>query len=127
MPRILLIEDDDAIRELITLMLTHEGHTVVTAANGREGLEKFQVGAFDLLITDLVMPEKEGIEVLREIQGKDRNLKTIAMSGGGKFGGADTYLRLASLLGAKTILAKPFTRDEFISTVNDVLGGTKTG
>lgn len=121
MPRILLIEDDDAIRELVTLMLTQAGHTVTGAANGNEGLAKFRVGAFDLLITDLVMPEKEGIEVLREIQGKDKGLKTIAMSGGGKFGGADTYLRLASLLGAKTIISKPFTRDEFIATVNQVL------
>jgi CheY-like chemotaxis protein len=122
MPRILLIEDDDAIRELVTLMLTQEGHSVVTAANGREGLAKFQVGAFDLLITDLVMPEREGIEVLREIQGKDAALKTIAMSGGGKFGGTDTYLRLAVLLGAQTVLPKPFTRDQFMAAVSDALG-----
>lgn len=123
MSRILLVEDDSSIRELLEITLTRAGHTVVTAGNGREGLARFRPGAFDLLITDLVMPEKEGIEMLRELHGKDPAMKAMAMSGGGKFGAAETYLRLASLLGTKTILTKPFTPDEFLATVNGVLSG----
>lgn len=127
MSRILLVEDDTSIRELLEITLTQAGHSVVTASNGREGLARFRPGAFDLLITDLVMPEKEGIEMLRELHGKDPALKAMAMSGGGKFGAAETYLRLASLLGTKTILTKPFTREEFLATVNGVLGGGTAG
>ena len=123
MARILLVDDDPSIRERLDLTLTQVGHSVVTAANGNEGLAKFRPGAFDLLITDLVMPEKEGIEMLRELHGRDPAMKAMAMSGGGKFGAAETYLRLASLLGARTILTKPFTREEFLATVNGVLAG----
>jgi CheY-like chemotaxis protein len=121
MARILLVEDDDSIRQLLHDILIAAGHTVVTATNGQEGVDKFTPGAFDLLITDLVMPEKEGIEVLREIRAQQPALKTLAISGGGKFGGAETYLRLASLLGAKQILAKPFTREQFLAAVNEQL------
>lgn len=122
MARILLIEDDDAIRPLLEGNLTREGHTVTLARNGREGVERYQPGAFDLVITDLVMPEMEGIEVLRTLHGRDPALRAIAMSGGGQFGAAETYLRLAALLGAGKVLAKPFTREQFLTAVNEALG-----
>lgn len=122
MARILLIEDDEAIRMLLRENLTRAGHEVTTASNGREGLEMHRPGAFDLVVTDLVMPEKEGIEVLQDLKVKDPKLKALAMSGGGQFGAAETYLRLASLLGAGKVLAKPFTRDQFLAAVDETLG-----
>ena len=121
MARILLIEDDEAIRTLLRENLAREGHEVTTAANGSEGLRLYRPGGFDLVITDLIMPEKEGIEVLQDLRAKDPNLKALAMSGGGQFGAAETYLRLASLLGAGKVLAKPFTRAAFLAAVNEAL------
>jgi DNA-binding NtrC family response regulator len=123
MARILLIEDDESIRPLLEATLVRDGHTVTAAANGREGVEKFKPGEFDLVITDLVMPEKEGIEVLQDVRVKDRTVKALAMSGGGKFGGSETYMRLASLLGAGKVIAKPFTLDQFTAVVNETLAG----
>jgi DNA-binding NtrC family response regulator len=122
MARILLIEDDNSIRPLLQENLQREGHTVTAASNGREGVDLFSPGAFDLVITDLVMPEKEGIEVLQDLHAREPSLKALAMSGGGTFGAAETYLRLATLLGAGKVLAKPFTRVQFIAAVNEALG-----
>lgn len=122
MARILLIEDDEAIRTLLREYLAREGHEVTTASNGREGLEMFRPGGFDLVITDLIMPEMEGIEVLQELRQRDTKIPALAMSGGGQFGAAETYLRLAALLGAGRVLAKPFTREQFLAGVNDALG-----
>jgi DNA-binding NtrC family response regulator len=121
MARILLIEDDDSIRLLLRENLARDGHEVTTASNGREGLERYSPGAYDLVITDLIMPEMEGIEVLQDLRTRDPMVKALAMSGGGQFGAAETYLRLASLLGAGKILAKPFTRDQFLAAVNEAL------
>jgi DNA-binding NtrC family response regulator len=123
MAHILLIEDDASIRPLLQENLTRAGHTVTPASNGREGVALFRPGVFDLVITDLVMPEKEGIEVLQDLRLQEPSLKAIAMSGGGQFGAAETYLRLASLLGAGKVLAKPFTREQFLSAVDETLGG----
>lgn len=122
MARILLIEDDESIRPLLEATLEREGHAVTSAINGQDGVAKFKPGEFDLIITDLVMPEKEGIEVLQDVRSRDKTVKALAMSGGGKFGGSDTYLRLASLLGAGKVLAKPFTPTQFIDAVNEALG-----
>ncbi len=124
MARILLIEDDESIRTLLQENLVRAGHEVTMAANGREGLERHKPGAFDLVITDLIMPEKEGIEVLQDLRVRDPQMKALAMSGGGQFGAAETYLRLASLLGAGQVLAKPFTRDQFLAAVNEALAQT---
>lgn len=121
MARILLIEDDESIRPLLEATLARENHAVTTAVNGRDGVAKFKPGEFDLIVTDLVMPEKEGIEVLQEVRSRDKAVKALAMSGGGKFGGSETYLRLASLLGAGKVLAKPFTPAQFIAAVNEAL------
>ena len=121
MGRILLIEDDDAIRQLLMENLARDGHAVTTAGNGREGVERFRPGAYDLVITDLVMPEKEGIEVVQDLRARDPGLKVLAMSGGGHFGAAETYLRLASLLGAGRVLAKPFTPAQFLAAVKEAL------
>jgi DNA-binding NtrC family response regulator len=121
MARILLIEDDDFLRQVLAETLEREGHIVTGARDGRQGLVFFSPGAFDLAITDIVMPEKEGLEVVRSLRSRDPHLKVLAISGGGHFGAADTYLLLASRLGAHETLAKPFTRDDLLATLSRLL------
>ncbi len=120
MARILLIDDDDAFRTMLSKTLTHFGHIVIEARNGKEGMELFPYSYAELLITDIVMPEKEGIEVLMELWHQFPPLKTIAISGGG-LGKAEIYLRAAELLGAARVLKKPFTKEELMVVVNEVL------
>ena len=123
MARILLIDDDPAVRSTLSLILAHFGHTVFEASNGREGLELFRRANADLVITDIVMPEKEGLEVLIELREKQvPPIKVIAITGGGRQNAAD-YLRLAKLLGAPKVLAKPFPTEVLITAVNELLSG----
>lgn len=121
MPRILLIDDDDAVRLVLRTSLELMGHSVAVASNGREGLEVAMAEKFDLVITDLIMPEKEGIETIQDLHRRQPSLKIIAMSGGGRGNAAD-YLPLAGLLGANRTLAKPFSHEELEQAVGEVLG-----
>lgn len=116
MARILLIEDDDSVRTMLRLTLDHFGHTVIEARNGKEGLALFQHANIDLLITDIVMPEKEGLEVLMELRKRNPPVKIIAISGG-------DYLQMAKLMGAAKVLAKPFSSDVLIAAIDDLLSG----
>jgi YesN/AraC family two-component response regulator len=88
MARILLIDDDDALRTVLREILVHFGHTVIEARNGTEGLALFQQAPADLLITDIVMPEKEGFDVVMELRSKRPPVKIIAISGAGPDSGA---------------------------------------
>jgi CheY-like chemotaxis protein len=120
MAQILLIDDNDIFRSLLKETLIHFGHKVIEANNGREGLKMFTAAGADLIITDLVMPEIEGFEVLMELQ-KHRPLVKIIVVSGGVRGNALDFLDIAKRLGASKVLAKPFTNDELMSTVNELL------
>jgi CheY-like chemotaxis protein len=121
--RILLIDDDDSFRTMLHLTLTHFGHTVIEARNGKEGLALFKGANVDLVITDIVMPETEGFEVLRELRTKQvPPVKVIAISGGGRTSAADN-LHMARLLGAAKVLAKPFSNEVLIAAINELLPG----
>ncbi len=120
MAKILLIDDDDHVRTMLRLTLIHFGHTVVEARNGKEGLDLFESVKADLIITDIVMPEKEGLQVLMELRKKQPPVKVIAISGGGRQGGTD-YLRIAKLMGASAVLSKPFSNDALIAAINALL------
>jgi YesN/AraC family two-component response regulator len=99
---------------------------VIEACNGKEGLELFKRANADLVITDIVMPEKEGIEVLIGLWEKQVPLvKTIAISGGGQQKATD-YLRLAKLMGAARVFAKPFSNEALLAAINELLPGRKT-
>jgi DNA-binding response OmpR family regulator len=118
MARILAIEDDNDLRGIIASTLSE--HTVREARNGKEGIEALRREPFDLVITDLVMPEKDGIESIVQIRQEYPKLKIIAISG------ATDELRRASLsmakeLGAVRTLAKPFVPHELRATVGEVL------
>jgi DNA-binding response OmpR family regulator len=121
MARILLIEDDNEVRTMLRLTLIHFGHNVIEARNGREGLELFKTVNADLVITDIVMPEKEGLEVLIKLRAKQvPPVKIIAISGGGRQKAAD-YLRLAKLMGAARVLAKPFSNEVLLAVIDELL------
>mgnify|MGYP001486876547 FL=1 len=116
MARILVVDDEEGIRTLIRNMLVREGHQVTTACDGVEALRVVDSQAVDLVITDLIMPEMEGVEMISELRRRFPAIKIIAMSGGG-MGGAVDYLRLAKALGAGQTLAKPFTREVLLKMV----------
>ena len=122
MPRILLIDDDDSFRSMLSKTLAHFGHTVIEARNGKEGLELFSHADADLIITDLIMPEKEGLELLMELREMRTAVKIIAMSGGGRNSAAD-YLPIAKLMGAAKVLSKPFSNEVLVATINELLNG----
>jgi DNA-binding response OmpR family regulator len=120
-PRILLVDDDLQLQQLLARSLTRQGHEVTVAGDGAQALRLADLHVFDLVITDLVMPEVEGIQLLGALKAKPSAPKIIAMSGGGR-GAALDYLQMASLLGAATTLAKPFSLDQLNQAVATVLG-----
>ena len=115
-----MVEDEELVRITIERLLVMEGHEVVTAANGLEALEAAKTGAFELVITDLVMPEKQGIETIIDLKAQSPGSKIIAISGEGK-SNVSIYLDLARKLGAAATLTKPFGRTELLGTIEDVL------
>jgi DNA-binding response OmpR family regulator len=117
--RILVIDDDDALRSVLRQLLEMEGYSVALACHGNEGLGLASERPFDLVITDLLMPVKEGIETIREISRRWPRTKIIAMSGGG-VGQGGVYLDLAMKLGAGRMLAKPFDFPELLNTVKEL-------
>ena len=119
MARILVVDDDPQVRELLKDALMREGHEVVEAPNGDLGIVSYRAEGADVVITDLLMPVKEGMEMIRELQKEDPNVKIIVISGGG-VKGAD-YLPLAKDLGAVTTFQKPFRMQEIIEAVKSVL------
>lgn len=120
MPKILVIEDDDSFRNVLVQMLSKAGYDVRQAGDGNQALEVCAQFNPDLVITDIIMPDKEGLETIQELLELCPSIKIIAMSGGGKFG-PNSYLPLAEKLGAKATLQKPFMRDELLSTISSVL------
>ena len=120
MYKILVIDDNVVVRNTIVQILEGEGYEVVSAEDGRRGLSAFRSEKPDLVITDIIMPEKEGIETIRDIRGEAPNAKIIAISGGGRMGNTD-FLKIARQLGASDVIAKPLDPDHFISVVRDRL------
>jgi DNA-binding NtrC family response regulator len=121
MARILIVDDDAAIRAFVERALGRDDHELTLAKNGVEALKLLDAESFDLMITDVVMPDVEGLQVLRELRKKPNRPKVIAMSGGG-YGTAGDYLELARTFGAAETLEKPFTRTALTDAVGRVLG-----
>ena len=120
MPIALLVDDDDGIREIATLCLRSIGFTVHTAKNGKDASKLFRATVPDVVITDLMMPEQDGLETIIELRKLNPKIKIIAMSGGGRMSLMDV-LNLAKKLGATATLAKPFSMDELRLAITDVL------
>ena len=116
MARILVVDDEPMILQLISHALTAAGHEVQTAGDGDAGLAAVTEGGFDLLITDIIMPGKEGIELILEVRRRQPGLPVIAVSGGHLSGDHD-ILDTAQRLGAIHTLAKPFRPRELVRLV----------
>jgi CheY-like chemotaxis protein len=121
MAHILLIEDDEPFRQMLAQMLAQAGHEVETAANGALGLEQFRRGVSDLVITDILMPEKDGIDTILEMRRERDNARIIAISGGRRSITPQFNLDSAALIGVKQVLAKPFTREQLLQAIQDAL------
>lgn len=120
MAAILVIEDDSGIRELLTEALQLERHEVFNAYDGAQGAEIYYHQKIDLVITDVFMPEKEGLEVIMELRAKYPDIKIIAISGGARNIKMD-YLKVAESLGAHRSFKKPFTLSEIVTAVQELL------
>lgn len=120
MKRILLVEDHEQLRSLLKIVLKEERYEVEEAENGRTALEKFAAQTFNLVITDIVMRDIEGLELIKKIKHLDTEVKIIAMSGGGTNNSID-YLRLAKFMGADFVIDKPFEIPNFIDLVSKAL------
>lgn len=125
MPRILVVDDDPQVRSLLGKILEREGYLVETVCDGREAVIAYEKDPHDLVITDLVMPEKEGIETFNELRRFDPDVKVVAISGGGRIGAQD-YLAWARCCGVAHTFAKPIDREDLLAVVNDLVGSAVT-
>jgi CheY-like chemotaxis protein len=120
MQRVLIIDDDEQVRALLYEILERAGFAVIEAINGAEGLKLYRSQPTDLVITDLIMPEKEGVETILELRREFPDARVVAISGGGRNGGRD-YLLIAAQLGARRTVAKPFSRQDILDAVRGAL------
>lgn len=121
MARILVIDDDELYRVMGEFALRAEGHEVFSAIDGVEGLRTLEEETFDLVITDIVMPNQEGIETILKVQRLSPVPKLIAVSGGGRHGNCEAYLRMARAFGVDGVLPKPFRPQSLVQLVNEVM------
>jgi DNA-binding response OmpR family regulator len=118
---ILLIDDEPDVREMIRLTLARNNYTVIEASTGKEGIARFKPSMVDLVITDILMPDEDGLEVIMNLKKLKPEVKIIAISGGGKAGPVN-YLSLARALGADAALTKPFSIKELLSKISELIG-----
>jgi CheY-like chemotaxis protein len=119
-PRILIIDDEAAILLSMQTLLEESGFAVTAARNGKEGIAAFRANPPDLVLTDIIMPEQEGIETIMQMRREHSHVKIIAMSGGGRIGNSD-FLSIAKGLGADATVAKPFDVEALIDLMHGLL------
>ena len=122
--QILVIEDDADFRKMLKIMLQQAGYDVFEAANGREGLNVYCQEQIDLVITDIFMPEKEGMQTVMELMEQNPDAKIIAISGGGSRDKLD-YLESIKDSGVQMTFTKPFIPKAFLAGVKDLLSGSQ--
>ena len=119
--KVLFIDDDTMVRQTVTEGLRANGFTVVSAANGAQGLEKFSRAKPDIVITDIIMPDTNGLNAIQAIRKKDQKIPIIAVSGGGRTHNME-FLGIAKQLGATSTMAKPFRITMLIKEIETLLG-----
>ncbi len=120
---ILLVDDEESIRKMVRAVLGEKEYAFTEASNGVEALEMMETQSFDLILTDVIMPDCDGIELVMSVRKKLPDIKVIVMSGGGRVR-ADHYLNLAEKLGAARVFEKPFNTAELRETVSELLSET---
>ncbi len=117
MKRILIVDDEPNIRESLKIILSKKGYEVETAFDGVNALEKFKASAFDVVITDIVMPHEDGMGLILQIQRLNKKVRLITMSGGGKYTDPYTYLNMSKILGVDYTFTKPVDNDLLIEAI----------
>jgi len=117
---LLIVDDDVQILNILRQMLEREGYDVVKASNGKQGLRLYRENPADLIITDIIMPEKDGIEIIIELKRDYPDVKIIAISGGGRID-SELYLDLAKKLGVLRTFTKPVERKQLLNAVRNIL------
>jgi CheY-like chemotaxis protein len=120
MPGILIVEDDKELREMLKISLVRRKFTVLEAGSGKEAIIHFKPSITDLVVTDLIMPEEDGLKVIMKLRELKPSIKVIAISGGGK-AGPGSYLNLAKALGADAVFSKPFSTNDLIVKIEELL------
>jgi DNA-binding response OmpR family regulator len=120
MPGVLIVEDEKELREMLKISLTRRKFTVLEAENGRDAIVHFKPSITDLVVTDLIMPDEDGLKVIMKLREIKPSIKIIAISGGGK-AGPGSYLSLAKALGANAIFSKPFSINDLIARIEELL------
>jgi len=119
MSRILVIDDEPQVRGMLKEILEDEGYEVTEAENGEVGLNLYKENPSDIVITDILMPDKEGIATIRELKREFPHVKIIAMSGGGRLVAGD-YLMMAKAFGVERIFKKPLAYDELVTAIAEL-------
>ncbi len=122
MATILLVDDDDQVRDMLKKIFVMEGYEVVEAADGQQATDLYDPGTIDVVVTDIVMPEKEGLQTIREIREVNPEARIIAISGGGRIKPQD-YLDWANRIGVDKTFIKPVRRAEILAAVSELLEG----
>jgi DNA-binding response OmpR family regulator len=120
MQGILIVEDDKDLREMLKTSLSKRKYTVLEASDGKEAIMHFKPAITDLVITDVIMPDEDGLKVIMKLKEIKPDIKIIAISGGGK-AGPGNYLNVARALGADEVLPKPFSLNDLISKIEFIL------
>ena len=121
MKKILLIDDDTHFREMFAVLLKRNNYEVIEAVDGRYAKELYNEHQPNLVITDIIMPDKEGIETILDLKKEFKDIKIIAVSGGGRTNAMDN-LRSARLLGATLTFEKPFENKEILEAIDSLIG-----
>lgn len=122
MPRILITDDEAPVRALMTDILRQSGHAVIEARNAREALELHRQEPADLIVTDMMMKDMDGTELLRRVRASSPHTPIVGISGANH---GTMYLNMAKMLGAECVLSKPFTPDEFMAAVNEAFAAAQ--
>jgi CheY-like chemotaxis protein len=120
MPHVLLIEDNKDLRELLQFVLEGAGHSVSVAIDGEAGLRAQQAHPADIVVTDIFMPNQDGLETIAHLRRDHPGVKVVAMSGGGSRVKGEGTLLTAREIGAHIVLAKPFENDELLAAVHQL-------
>ena len=120
---ILIVDDDSQIRLALKRLLQNEGYEIFEAGNGIEAIKEFKKSRADIIITDIVMPDKEGMETIMELKQMEPEIRIIAISGGGYSGRASTYLATAEKLGAECTIKKPLNKETLLECIKKIEHG----
>ncbi len=120
MSGVLIVEDEKELREMLKISLIRRKFAVLEAVNGKDAITHFKPSITDVVVTDLIMPEEDGLKVIMKLREKKPAIKIIAISGGGK-AGPGSYLNLAKALGADAVYSKPFSINDLIKKIEELL------